>query len=105
MDIIEEIAQKHNLVIIEDAAHALESSYKQKKIGNSGNLTAVAKAIREKYPNIQIIIAADNDIRPDGIQNNTGVEKAATLSAITTFLNRPMVKMVMPTARLLEHGR
>lgn len=40
MDVIEEIARKHNLVIIEDAAHALESSYKQKKIGNTGHPTA-----------------------------------------------------------------
>ncbi len=40
MDAIEEIARKNNLVIIEDAAHALESSYKQKKIGNLGNLTS-----------------------------------------------------------------
>jgi len=40
MDAIEEIARKHNLVVIEDAAHALESSYKQKKIGNTGNLTS-----------------------------------------------------------------
>ncbi len=40
MDAIEDIARKHNLVVIEDAAHALESGYKQKKIGNTGNLTS-----------------------------------------------------------------
>ncbi|GJL78045.1 MAG: spore coat protein [Nitrospinaceae bacterium] len=40
MDAIEDIARKHNLVIIEDAAHAVESSYKQRKIGNLGHLTS-----------------------------------------------------------------
>lgn len=40
MDSIQAIADKHNLVIIEDAAHALESSYKGKKIGNLGHLTS-----------------------------------------------------------------
>ncbi len=37
---IQELADKHKLVIIEDAAHALESKYKGKKIGNLGNATA-----------------------------------------------------------------
>jgi dTDP-4-amino-4,6-dideoxygalactose transaminase len=40
MDAIEAIAEKYNLAIIEDAAHALESSYKQRKIGNLGHLTS-----------------------------------------------------------------
>lgn len=40
MDTIESVARKHNLVVIEDAAHALESSYKGRKIGNLGNLTS-----------------------------------------------------------------
>jgi len=37
---IEELADQHKLVIIEDAAHALETKYKGKKIGNTGNATA-----------------------------------------------------------------
>ena len=37
---IQELADRHKLVIIEDAAHALESGYKGKKIGNLGNATA-----------------------------------------------------------------
>ena len=37
---IQELADKHKLVIIEDAAHALESEYKGQKIGNMGNATA-----------------------------------------------------------------
>jgi dTDP-4-amino-4,6-dideoxygalactose transaminase len=37
---IQELADRHKLVIIEDAAHALESGYKGKKIGTLGNATA-----------------------------------------------------------------
>lgn len=39
MDKILKIARKHNLIIIEDAAHAIESRYRGKKIGNIGHLT------------------------------------------------------------------
>ncbi|MBT3922309.1 MAG: DegT/DnrJ/EryC1/StrS aminotransferase family protein [Nitrospina sp.] len=37
---IQELADRHKLLIIEDAAHALETKYKGKKIGNLGNATA-----------------------------------------------------------------
>ena len=37
---IQELADRHKLVIIEDAAHALESRYKGQKIGNLGHATA-----------------------------------------------------------------
>ncbi len=40
MDEINKIAKKYNLKIIEDAAHAIGSLYKGKKIGNSKNLVA-----------------------------------------------------------------
>lgn len=40
MDTIMSLAQKHNLPVIEDAAHAVESKYHGKKIGNIGNFTA-----------------------------------------------------------------
>jgi len=40
MDSIQAIADQHNLIVIEDAAHALESSYKGRKIGNLGHLTS-----------------------------------------------------------------
>ncbi len=39
MDHIMEIAQKNNLLVIEDAAHAVEAKYKGKKIGNIGDMT------------------------------------------------------------------
>jgi len=39
MDHIMEIAQKNNLLVIEDAAHAIEAKFKGKKIGNIGDMT------------------------------------------------------------------
>jgi putative DNA primase/helicase len=46
---------------------------------NAGNLSAVAKTIREKYPDSQIVMVADNDqwtVRQDGAAWNPGIEKA-----------------------------
>jgi len=40
MDVILDIAKRHNLLVIEDAAHAVEAIYKSKRIGNIGDLTA-----------------------------------------------------------------
>ena len=40
MDAIDALAKKHDLAVIEDGAHALESSYKGRKIGGLGNLTS-----------------------------------------------------------------
>ncbi|MDB9777110.1 DegT/DnrJ/EryC1/StrS family aminotransferase [bacterium] len=40
MDSIMELAKKHKLLVVEDAAHALETKYKKQKIGNLGNPTA-----------------------------------------------------------------
>lgn len=39
MDRIQEIAKKHNVLVIEDAAHALGASYKGKKIGSISDMT------------------------------------------------------------------
>jgi len=39
MDAIGDIARRHDLVVIEDAAHAIESVYKGRKIGNISHLT------------------------------------------------------------------
>lgn len=39
MDAIMKIAKKYNLLVIEDAAHAIEAVYKNRKIGNIGDLT------------------------------------------------------------------
>ena len=40
MDPIMELANKHKLTVIEDAAHAIEAKYKDRKIGNLGNPTS-----------------------------------------------------------------
>lgn len=40
MDEIMAIAQKHNLFVLEDAAHAIESSYRGQKVGSIGDITA-----------------------------------------------------------------
>lgn len=39
MDAILDIAARHNLIIIEDAAHAIETVYKGRKVGNISHLT------------------------------------------------------------------
>jgi dTDP-4-amino-4,6-dideoxygalactose transaminase len=39
MDAITAIAKKHNLLVIEDAAHAIETVYKGKKVGSISDLT------------------------------------------------------------------
>ena len=39
MDAITAIARRHNLLVIEDAAHAIESRYRGRKIGSIGHLT------------------------------------------------------------------
>ncbi len=40
MDQIMEIARGHNLWVVEDAAHAIETDYKSQKIGTMGDITA-----------------------------------------------------------------
>lgn len=39
MDAILDIAERHNLIVIEDAAHAIEAVYKGRKVGNISHLT------------------------------------------------------------------
>ncbi len=39
MDAIMGIAERHGLIVIEDAAHAIEAVYKGQKVGNMGHLT------------------------------------------------------------------
>lgn len=46
---------------------------------NAGNLKSVALSIREKYPKIAIIIAADNDINTDGNPGRTKGREAALI--------------------------
>ena len=48
MDEINELAKKHNLIVIEDAAHALGSTYKNKSIGSISDFTSFSfQAIKQ----------------------------------------------------------
>ncbi|MEB6378837.1 DUF927 domain-containing protein [Leclercia adecarboxylata] len=51
---------------------------------DAGNLLPVAQVMRRKYPQAQIIIAADNDIKPD--EPNTGKEAAEKAAAAVAGL-------------------
>jgi len=61
---------------------------------NAGNLESVARFLRQKYPNVQLIICADDDIATEGNPGITKARKAALrvggLLAIPDFgNNRP----------------
>ena len=47
---------------------------------DAGNLKSVAQAIRNKYPEIQIVIAADDDVETNG--NNPGIRFATTAARV-----------------------
>ncbi len=47
---------------------------------NAGNLKPVAEAMRAQYATLDIVILADNDVRPDGAAN-TGIVKATKAAA------------------------
>jgi dTDP-4-amino-4,6-dideoxygalactose transaminase len=62
MDEIKEIAEDHDLVIIEDAAHALGASYKKKKIGTIGDSTCFSfYATKNITTSEGGMLATDND--------------------------------------------
>ena len=65
---------------------------------NTSNLKPVAKALRQKYPHLQIILAADNDAGTEGNPGVTKAQEAAEavdgLVAVPRFLN--------PTANLTD---
>lgn len=42
MDVIMEIARKHNLIVIEDVAHGIMSSYKGRPLGSFGHMAALS---------------------------------------------------------------
>ncbi|EFI6970362.1 DUF927 domain-containing protein [Escherichia coli] len=81
--IINQSAQPERIVIAEGlattvSAWRLQSDAMAVMAGSAGNLEAVAVVMRERYPEAEIIIAADND--NDGKGKNTGkvyAEKAA----------------------------
>ncbi|MCS3471243.1 putative DNA primase/helicase [Pseudomonas sp. JUb42] len=57
---------------------------------NAGNLKSVAQALRSKYPNVEIIIAADDDRLTEGNPGRTFANEAAAASgALVTFPEWP----------------
>jgi len=61
---------------------------------NTGNLQPVAIALREKYPALQIVIAADDDHRTDG---NPGLTKATSAAqAVSGFVAVPKFGDIRP---------
>ena len=80
MDEINEIARKHNLKVIEDAAHAIGSEYKNKKIGNIGDVTCFSFYAIKNMTTAEGGMATTNDsLIADKIRKRSyfGVDKDA----------------------------
>jgi putative DNA primase/helicase len=61
---------------------------------NCGNLVAVAKSLRSKFPNLKLIVCADNDLQTRG---NPGLTHArAAARAVGGFLAVPRFTVVAP---------
>ena len=69
MDRIMEIAKKHNLLVIEDAAHAIEAQYKGKKIGTIGDMTVFSFYVTKNLVTGEGgMVTTDNDEYAEKIQ-------------------------------------
>lgn len=61
-DEIMEIARRHNLYVVDDAAHAIEASYKEKKIGRIADLTCFSFDVTKNVPGgVGGMITTDNE--------------------------------------------
>ncbi len=69
MDRIMEIARKNNLLVIEDAAHAIEASYHGKKIGTIGDMTVFSFYVTKNLVTGEGgMVTTDNDEYAEKIQ-------------------------------------
>ncbi len=69
MDYILEIAKKNNLLVIEDAAHAIEAQYKGKKIGTIGDMTVFSFYVTKNLVTGEGgMVSTDNDDYAEKIQ-------------------------------------
>ncbi|NOQ86318.1 MAG: aminotransferase class I/II-fold pyridoxal phosphate-dependent enzyme [Deltaproteobacteria bacterium] len=69
MKTIKEVAQKHHLAIIEDAAHAIEATYHGQKIGTIGDLTVFSFYVTKNLVTGEGgMITTDNDTYAEKIQ-------------------------------------
>jgi len=68
---------------------------------NAGNLAAVAKVMRGKFPDFTIIICADNDSSREGniglIKAEGAAEQSESLVSIPTFLKHEVIDGKVPT--------
>lgn len=53
MDPIREIADRHGLMIIDDAAHAIEATYKNRKMGHLGDITCFSFYITKNMTTVE----------------------------------------------------
>ncbi len=63
MDKIMDIARRYNLAVIEDAAHAIGTEYKGKKIGNFGEITVFSFYVTKTMTTAEGGMAVTNDPR------------------------------------------
>ena len=69
MDRIMGIAKKHNLLVIEDAAHAIEAQYQGKKIGTIGDMTVFSFYVTKNLVTGEGgMVTTDNDEYAEKIQ-------------------------------------
>jgi len=97
MDVIPAIAEKHNLVVVEDAAHAIESIYKNRKIGSIGDAACFSF-----YPNKNITTGEGGMVTTNSekfaekirILSNHGLSRDASLRY--TPLGQPVYEVLEP---------
>jgi dTDP-4-amino-4,6-dideoxygalactose transaminase len=80
MDKIMAIAKEHKLLVIEDAAHAIEAMYHDKKIGTTGNLTCFSFYVTKNITTGEGGMVATNDDKLAErikIYSNHGMTKGA----------------------------
>lgn len=80
MDYIKELSEEHNLKVIEDAAHAIEASYKGKKIGTMGTSTCFSFYVTKNITSGDggIITTEDKYLAENArILRNQGITKGA----------------------------
>ena len=53
MDSIREIADEYGLIVIDDAAHAIETVYKQKKMGHLGDITSFSFYVTKNMTTVE----------------------------------------------------
>ncbi|MBC8184863.1 DegT/DnrJ/EryC1/StrS family aminotransferase [candidate division KSB1 bacterium] len=94
LDALREISQKHNLFLIEDAAHAIGANHNGTKIGNFGDLTAFSLfATKNMTAGEGGIITTNNKKWADSI-------RLTRAHGITASLNSPAVSGLCDVSQL-----